>query len=81
MRGITVRLKRVTVRLKADTTYVLLACVVVVSGFSRTVSAQQTGDLDTRIVMLVASGVLRNVVMRQQQREWFVDYMLGSRPG
>jgi plasmid replication initiation protein len=31
--------------------------------------------------MLVASGVLRNVVMRQQQREWFVDYMLGSRPG
>ena len=30
--------------------------------------------------MLVASGVLRNVVMRQQQREWFIDYMLGSRP-
>jgi Plasmid replication initiator protein len=30
--------------------------------------------------MLIASGVLRNVVMRQQQREWFVDYMLGSRP-
>lgn len=31
--------------------------------------------------MLVAAGVLRNVVIRQQQRKWFVDYMLGSRPG
>ncbi len=31
--------------------------------------------------MLIASGVLRNAVIRQQQREWFVDYMLGSRPG
>lgn len=31
--------------------------------------------------MLVAAGVLRNAVFRQQQREWFVDYMLGSRPG
>ena len=30
--------------------------------------------------MLVAAGVLRNVAIRQQQREWFVDYMLGSRP-
>ena len=30
--------------------------------------------------MLIAAGVLRNAVMRQQQREWFVDYMLGSRP-
>lgn len=30
--------------------------------------------------MLVAAGVLRNAVVRQQQREWFVDYMLGSRP-
>ena len=30
--------------------------------------------------MLVAAGVLRNAVIRQQQREWFVDYMLGSRP-
>ena len=30
--------------------------------------------------MLVASGVLRNVAIRQQQRVWFVDYMLGSRP-
>jgi plasmid replication initiation protein len=30
--------------------------------------------------MLIASGVLRNVVIRQHQREWFVDYMLGSRP-
>jgi len=29
--------------------------------------------------MLVAAGVLRNAVIRQQQREWFVDYMLGSR--
>ena len=31
--------------------------------------------------MLVAAGVLRNAVFRQQKREWFVDYMLGSRPG
>jgi plasmid replication initiation protein len=31
--------------------------------------------------MLIAAGVLRNAVIRQQQREWFVDYMLGSRPG
>ncbi|MEP6732683.1 MAG: replication initiator protein A [bacterium] len=31
--------------------------------------------------MLVAAGVLRNAVIRQQQREWFVDYMLGSRQG
>ena len=30
--------------------------------------------------MLVTAGVLRNVAIRQQQREWFVDYMLGSRP-
>lgn len=30
--------------------------------------------------MLVASGVLRNVAIRQHQRAWFVDYMLGSRP-
>lgn len=30
--------------------------------------------------MLIAAGVLRNAVIRQQQREWFVDYMLGSRP-
>ncbi len=30
--------------------------------------------------MLIAAGVLRNAVMRQQRREWFVDYMLGSRP-
>lgn len=30
--------------------------------------------------MLVAAGILRNAVIRQQQREWFVDYMLGSRP-
>ena len=30
--------------------------------------------------MLVAAGVLRNAVFRQQRREWFVDYMLGSRP-
>jgi len=31
--------------------------------------------------MLVAAGMLRNAVIRQQQqREWFVDYMLGSRP-
>ena len=31
--------------------------------------------------MLVAAGVLRNAVIRQKQRDWFVDYMLGSRPG
>ncbi|MEO7456961.1 MAG: replication initiator protein A [Gemmatimonadaceae bacterium] len=30
--------------------------------------------------MLVAAGVLRNAVIRQHQREWFVDYVLGSRP-
>ncbi len=30
--------------------------------------------------MLVNAGVLRNAVIRQHQREWFVDYMLGSRP-
>ncbi len=30
--------------------------------------------------MLVAAGVLRNAAIRQQQREWFVDYVLGSRP-
>jgi plasmid replication initiation protein len=30
--------------------------------------------------MLVAQGVLRNAAIRQQQREWYVDYMLGSRP-
>jgi len=30
--------------------------------------------------MLVAQGVLRNAAIRQHQREWFVDYMLGSRP-
>ena len=31
--------------------------------------------------MLISAGVLRNAVIRQQQREWFVDYMIGSRPG
>jgi plasmid replication initiation protein len=30
--------------------------------------------------MLVERGILRNAAIRQQQREWFVDYMLGSRP-
>ena len=30
--------------------------------------------------MLVAQGLLRNAAMRQQQREWYVDYVLGSRP-
>ena len=29
--------------------------------------------------MLIGAGVLRNAVIRQQQRAWFVDYMLGSR--
>jgi plasmid replication initiation protein len=30
--------------------------------------------------MLVEQGILRNAAIRQQQREWFVDYVLGSRP-
>lgn len=30
--------------------------------------------------MLVERGLLRAATVRQQQREWFVDYMLGSRP-
>jgi plasmid replication initiation protein len=30
--------------------------------------------------MLVAQGVLRNAAVRQHQRDWFVDYVLGSRP-
>ncbi|MEO6525626.1 MAG: replication initiator protein A [Gemmatimonadaceae bacterium] len=30
--------------------------------------------------MLMAQGVLRNAAIRQHQREWFVDYVLGSRP-
>ena len=30
--------------------------------------------------MLIAAGVLRGAVTRQQSRKWFVDYMLGSRP-
>jgi plasmid replication initiation protein len=30
--------------------------------------------------MLVAQGILRNAAIRQQQREWYVDYVLGSRP-
>lgn len=30
--------------------------------------------------MLVERGILRNAAIRQHQREWFVDYMLGSRP-
>ena len=30
--------------------------------------------------MLVEQGVLRNAAIRQQQREWYVDYVLGSRP-
>lgn len=30
--------------------------------------------------MLVEQGVLRNAAIRQQNREWYVDYMLGSRP-
>jgi hypothetical protein len=30
--------------------------------------------------MLVERGILRNAVIRQQQREWYVDYILGSRP-
>jgi len=29
---------------------------------------------------LVEQGVLRNAAIRQQQREWYVDYVLGSRP-
>jgi plasmid replication initiation protein len=30
--------------------------------------------------MLVEQGILRNAAIRQQSREWYVDYMLGSRP-
>lgn len=30
--------------------------------------------------MLIGQGVLRNAAIRQHQRDWFVDYMLGSRP-
>jgi hypothetical protein len=30
--------------------------------------------------VLVERGLLRAAAIRQQQREWFVDYMLGSRP-
>lgn len=30
--------------------------------------------------MLVEQGILRNAAIRQQHREWYVDYMLGSRP-
>lgn len=30
--------------------------------------------------MLVAQGILRNAAIRQQQREWYVDYVIGSRP-
>jgi len=30
--------------------------------------------------MLVEQGILRNAAIRQQNREWYVDYMLGSRP-
>jgi plasmid replication initiation protein len=30
--------------------------------------------------MLVAQGVLRSAAVRQHQRDWFVDYVLGSRP-
>ena len=29
--------------------------------------------------MLVAAGLLRDVAIRQQQREWFIDYVLASR--
>jgi hypothetical protein len=30
--------------------------------------------------MLVEQGILRNAAIRQQQREWYVDYVIGSRP-
>jgi plasmid replication initiation protein len=30
--------------------------------------------------MLINAGVLRNAAIRQHQRQWFVDYVLGSRP-
>jgi len=29
--------------------------------------------------MLVADGILRDAAIRQQQREWFVDYVLALR--
>jgi hypothetical protein len=31
--------------------------------------------------MLKQSGVIREAVVRQQQREWFVDYVLGGKGG
>ena len=31
--------------------------------------------------MLVAAGLLRDAAFRQQQREWFVDYVLAQRAG
>ncbi len=31
--------------------------------------------------MLLSTGLLRNVMIRQQQREWFVDYVLAARLG
>jgi hypothetical protein len=29
--------------------------------------------------MLLAAGLLRDAAVRQQQRQWFVDYVLSSR--
>jgi len=31
--------------------------------------------------MLKQSGVIREAVVRQQQREWFVDYVLAGKSG
>jgi hypothetical protein len=31
--------------------------------------------------MLLAAGLVRDVAVRQAQREWYVDYVLASRQG
>jgi hypothetical protein len=29
--------------------------------------------------MLIAAGIVRNAVIRQEQREWYVDYVLATK--
>ena len=41
------------------------------------ISGAFTGDISAE--MLKDAGVIREAVVRQQQREWYVDYMLASR--
>jgi hypothetical protein len=31
--------------------------------------------------MLTAAGVIRNAAIRQEQREWYVDYVLATKGG